>query len=132
MNTQAALQQYRNANLDSDIIAEASPHQLINMLLKGVLDNMAQAKGAMTRGDAARKGEFISKGIAIIDSLRASVNEEKGGEIANNLIGLYSYIERRLLEANINSDMDILDEVTGLVKEIKLGWDGIPAEHRNG
>jgi flagellar protein FliS len=64
----------------------------------------------------------------IIQGLRTSLDAEKGGDIAANLDSLYEYMGRRLLEANMNNDTAILDEVNTLLSEIKLGWDGIPAE----
>jgi flagellar protein FliS len=39
-------------------------------------------------------------------------------------------MERRLVEANLKSDVTILDEVISLMSEIKSGWDAIPEEVR--
>jgi flagellar protein FliS len=103
---------------------------LIGMLLTGALDRIAAAKGAVTRGDVQRKGELLSRSIAIIDNLRASLDREKGGEIAANLSDLYDYIEQRLFEANVSADVGILDEVSGLLVQIRAGWESIPQEYR--
>ncbi len=51
--------------------------------------------------------------------------------MAENLDRLYDYMERQLLQANLKNDVNILDEVSSLLKEIKVGWDAIPAEIRN-
>ena len=48
--------------------------------------------------------------------------------MAANLERLYDYMTRRLLEANAAKDADLLTEVMGLIKEIKLAWDEIPAD----
>ncbi|HEX7036413.1 MAG TPA: flagellar export chaperone FliS [Pseudomonadales bacterium] len=103
----------------------ASPHQLVSMLMDGALERIVQARAAMERQLTARKGERIGKAISIIDSLRASLNQDRGGEVAANLAALYDYMVRRLLHANLNNDPDALDEVQRLLKEIKAGWDGI-------
>jgi flagellar protein FliS len=100
------------------------------MLLDGALDRIASAKGAIARNEVARKGELLGSAIAIIDGMRASLDYNGGGEIAANLGSLYDYIERRLLEANTSADVAILDEVGGLLKEIKSGWNSIPADVR--
>jgi flagellar protein FliS len=50
---------------------------------------------------------------------------EAGGEIAENLDSLYDYMLRRLMKAHAENDVAILDEVISLLREIKLGWDGI-------
>ncbi len=103
----------------------ASPHALVAMLIDGAIDRVVQARGAMERGATARKGERIGKAIAIVDSLRASLNAEAGGEIAQNLSALYDYLVRRLLHANLHNDVAALNEVLRLLKEVKDGWDGI-------
>jgi flagellar protein FliS len=100
------------------------------MLLDGILQKLAKASGAMQRGDLSEQGESLSAGIRIIDGLRASLDYSKGGELASNLGSMYDYMERRLVEANLGSDRDIIGEVVSLVNQIKSGWDAIPNEHR--
>lgn len=103
----------------------ASPHQLVKMLIDGAVERVIQARGAMERGMTARKGERIGKAISIVDSLRASLDMDRGGDIAGNLASLYDYIGRRLLHANLKNDADALEEVLRLLREIQSGWDGI-------
>jgi len=129
MNQMTALDQYKAVGVQSGM-TDATPHQMITMLLDGALDRIASAKGAIARNEVARKGELLSSAIAIIDGMRASLDYNGGGEIAANLGSLYDYIERRLLEANTSADVAILDEVGGLLKEIKSGWNSIPADVR--
>ena len=129
--SQSAIQQYQSVGLRGKM-AEASPHQLIAMLLEGALERIANARGAIQRGDVQKKGELIGQTIAIVDNLRVSLDLENGGELSENLEALYDYLGRRLLEANINSDESILEEASGLILEVKIGWDAIPQESRNG
>lgn len=110
--------------------ATADPHQLITMLFDGLVERIAIAKGAIERGDIPQKGQRIGQAIAILDGLRASLNKEAGGELAENLDNLYFYMQKRLLEANLSGDVTILGEVSGLVKEIKDAWIAIPLEVR--
>ena len=108
----------------------ADPHQLIVMLFDGALERIAIAKGAMARNEIEVKGQKIGRAIAIIDGLKASLDKEKGGEIAENLNDLYSYMQRRLFEANAGNNQEVLDEVTDLLREIRQAWVEIPVEHR--
>ncbi len=108
----------------------ADPHRLVQMLMEGFLTRVAGAKGAMARGETARKGTEIGKAISIVDGLRASLDMQRGGELAENLSGLYEYMQGRLLEANLHDDADKLEEAARLMREIKAGWDGIADEAR--
>jgi flagellar protein FliS len=129
MNASQAMNTYRNVGVQS-AIDDASPHRLIAMLLDGALDRVASARGAMERGDTATQGSLIGKTITILDNMRVSLDHEQGGELAGRLAALYDYMQRRLLEASRRTDTAILDEVASLLREIKTGWDGIPAEYR--
>lgn len=127
MNARTALGAYK-VTKNQSAIDDASPHQLITMLLDGALERVATASGAMGRGEIAVSGESIGKAIGIIDSLRVSLDREQGGQIADNLSALYDYMTRRLLEANATKDADMLGEVAGLLREIKVAWDQVPAD----
>ena len=69
--------------------------------------------------------------MTIISSLQASLNFEQGGDIANNLNSLYDYLTQQLLKATSEKNVDYLREVSGLLSEIKDGWDSIPADMRD-
>ena len=102
-----------------------SPHRLVQMLFDGALGKITVAKGHLGRGEIAQKGQNISWAISIIEGLRSSLDMEKGGEIDANLDGLYDYMKRRLVEANISNDSTMLDEVASLLRDIKGAWDAI-------
>lgn len=125
MNAVFAMKQYQQVSVHSGIM-DASPHRLVQMLMEGMLEKVALAKGNMANNNIASKGENISKAIAIIGGLQSSLNIEAGGEIAENLNNLYDYMANRLVVANLHNDQAILDEVVSLMVEVKIGWDGIP------
>jgi len=130
MKNAAALNAYRTNHVEGGV-ATASPHRLVQMLMDGVQEKLIAAKGFMASNQIAQKGETISWAITIIDSLRACLNTEAGGEVANNLNRLYDYMEVRLLEANLKNDPTMIDEVGQLMAEIKAGWNAIPQEFHN-
>lgn len=124
------LSQYGKVAVGSEAFY-ASPHRLIQMLMEGALDKIAFAKGQIERNDFAEKGRNITWAISIIQGLSSSLDVEAGGEIAANLEGLYDYMVRRLLEANKENDMEILEEVASLLKEVKSAWDVVPGEAKH-
>ena len=127
MNNHQAINQYQQVGSHSGI-NDASPHQLIALLVNGALTRLSTAKGCIERLDHAGKGSQIGKSIDIITGLQSSLDKESGGDISANLDVLYDYMVRRLSEASLNNDVAIVDEVISLLKEIKQGWDSIPQE----
>jgi flagellar protein FliS len=127
MVNKKALDSYGRNAVQSEVDF-ASPHRIIQMLMEGALSKIATAKGCIDRGETAEKSRQITWSMNIIQGLRTSLDAEKGGDVAANLDSLYEYMGRRLLEANMNNDTAILDEVNTLLAEIKTGWDGIPSE----
>ena len=126
MNPMLALRQYQKIGAQAQT-SEASPHRLVQMLMEGGLDRIAQAKGAMERKDIANKGVLISKAIGIIGGLREGLDLENQAESVTELDGLYTYMMKRLAEANVKTDPAILDEVADLLSTVKEGWDAIAA-----
>ena len=124
MNAMSAMRQYQTVNTQAQAV-DASPHRLIQMLMEGGLTRIAQARGAMERQQTALKGEFIGKAIGIVGGLRDGLDLQKGGELAANLDSLYQYMLSRLFEANVKNDTVLLDEVAGLLRNVKSGWDVI-------
>ena len=129
MNPMKALRAYQKVNSHAQI-SEASPHRLIQMLLEGGLDRLAQAKGALERGDIAQKCLLLTKAIDIITGLRQGLDEEKAEDPAaiQQLDSLYEYMCSQLLKANVSNDPELIDEVARLLITLKSGWDGIASQ----
>lgn len=129
MYNMSALNHYQSVDLEGRM-ASANAHNQISLLLDGALKRIAIASGATRRNDISAKGQALTRAIDIIDSLRAMLDHERGGDISTNLDALYSYMVRRLVEANAKSDTEKMAEVSQLLNEIKSGWDAIPLSAR--
>lgn len=124
MNYIKAGKAYQQVSINS-AVEGASPHRLISLLFEGLIKRLAEARGAIERKDAAVKGSSISKAIGIVGELQGSLRDTDSNEIAANLDRLYDYISRTLVQANLESSREKLDDVARLIIEIKAGWDGI-------
>lgn len=113
---------YRQLDVETAINA-ADPHKLITMLFDGALERIAVARSAMQRRDVAAKGEAIGRAIRIIsEGLQGSLDLSSGNELGQTLEALYSYMGRRLLQANLDNDEAVLCEVAGLLETLRSGW----------
>jgi flagellar protein FliS len=107
----------------------ASPHRLIVMLYQGARQAIARARMHLQQGNIAERGKAISNAISIIQSgLQHSLNLEIGGEVAARLDALYTYMGRRLLEANVRQDEQMLVEVDRLLATLEEAWLAIAPE----
>jgi flagellar protein FliS len=130
VNSRAA-SAYQRVSVET-AVSEATPHQLVNLLLTGLLQNVAAGRAALARGDVAGKGEKINKAVRIIDeALKPALNLKDGGDIAANLNGLYGYCSLRLTHANLHNDDAALADVIRIIEPIADGWKQIGGQVAN-
>ncbi|CZG13336.1 TPA: flagellar export chaperone FliS [Legionella pneumophila] len=122
--------QYKTIELQTRI-ETASPHELIDLLLQGARSHIATAQGNIQRNQIKEKGEHIGKAISIIEGLKMSLNHDKGGEIAENLLQLYDYVQQILLKANLKNDEDLLAQSNMLLAEVHQAWQAINSNAGN-
>ena len=125
----SGLDHYRKMGAYSTL-ADATPHQVVQVMLDAALSRIAEAQGHLERNEVAAKGEKIGKALSIIEALTLGLDTSKGGEIAVNLERLYDYMSRTLLKAHAENRRDLMVEVTSLLREIRDGWNGIGAAAR--
>ena len=115
-------QAYAQIGVESAVMS-ASQQQLVTMLFDGVLSALVRARLFMQDNNQQGKGVSLSKAINIIENgLRVSLDEESKDELTQNLIALYSYMVRRLLQANLRNDVCAVEEVEGLMRNIADAW----------
>ena len=120
-----AINTYKNVAITSEIYT-ADPHRVIQLLMQGFMDKIIQAKSAMSRNVCSEKSESLDRALKIINGLLSSIDMEKGGDLSENLKFLYNYMSKRIFDANVKNDTEILDEVYRLMTTVKEGWDLIP------
>jgi flagellar protein FliS len=113
---------YKRASIEASVDM-ADPHKLVSLLFDALQRNIKGAKLAMQSGDVSNKCEQVSNALRILEEgLKAPLNLEEGGEIANNLNALYDYCVTRLVWANARNEVSALDEVATLMDTVAAGW----------
>ncbi len=118
---------YQSIDLISRIEG-ASPHELISLLFQGARTNISAALGSMQRNEVAKKGQHISKTIAILDGLKSGLNMEAGGEVAKNLYNLYEQLQSLLVKANAQNDQVLLNKVNEMLLQVSEAWETIDSK----
>jgi flagellar secretion chaperone FliS len=136
MQSQRGAAQYRSV-VSHGLVADASPTRLVQIMFEHILAQLATAQGCMQRiennlpfTDVLAKGKAIGKAVRLIGQLNATLDMERGAEVAENLRSLYVYMLNRLTIANATNDPGIVVEVSDLVRKIKASWDQIVERER--
>ncbi len=114
------MRQYQNVQ-----VMTADRVRIIIMLCEGVIRFNKSAQRSIREGDIEGRNNFINRSLAIISELNGSLNMEEGGEIAQKLQSLYEFSASQLTQANLKNSARHIDVVTGIISELKAGWEGI-------
>lgn len=107
----------------------ASPLQLVIMLYDGAIRFMEQGKIAMAARQLDKQNESLQRAQKIIFELMSCLDMTKGGEIAQNLFSLYTYVVNELVEANIKDEPEGIDRSMKILRELRVSWAAVEKEH---
>ena len=124
-----SMKAYKSVALDSQKTV-ATPYKVVQMLLAGALERLAKARTAIEKQEFAKRGELLSSTLMIVAELRMALDHEAGGEISANLDNLYEFMMGEIVQANIHDDVDKLETVSRLLRDIKESWDAIPVSEQ--
>jgi flagellar protein FliS len=111
-----------NAYRESAVLT-ATPEQLVVMLYDGANRFLIQSAVAMREGRAGLAGEKLRRAEAIIDELLATLDMSVG-DIAQRLQALYVFFKDHLMAARLEQSPDKVEEVAGLMRELRSAWAG--------
>lgn len=114
--------QKMQSNYLANEVMQASPKRLIELLLEGCIKNLKLAVIAIDKEDVNLAHNKLVRAQDIISELRYSINEEVGGEVAQQFIQLYEYINNQLLLANLKKDKAVVEKIEGMVEELLATW----------
>jgi flagellar protein FliS len=105
--------------------------KLIIMLYDGAIKNASFAVEHMKSGQIEKVHDCLIKTKNIVTELMATLNMDRGGDIAKNLQSLYSYMFSQLIEANMNKKTEPVVIVIDLLKELRAAWTQINSKKKN-
>jgi flagellar protein FliS len=111
-----AYDQYKKTSIET-----LSPGKLLVMLYDGAIKNIDSAKKAINDLDMNTAHQQLTKTQDIITELMCTLNMDY--DISHSLYSLYDYLQYRLVQANINKDVQILDEVRTFLVDLRNTWD---------
>ncbi|KNZ31916.1 MAG: hypothetical protein AD742_14055 [Methylibium sp. NZG] len=119
---------YRQVGISTSV-DNASSHRLVAMLYDGLLESLAEARGAIRNKDIEAKCRALTRAARIVDEgLKGGLNMAAGGTMVQGLSDLYTYIANRVLHANLRSDAAAVEECCRLVEPLRDAWNQIGAQ----
>ncbi len=98
-----------------------TPAEAIFLAYQGIIDFLDKAKNFMQEKDYASCGENIFRARRLLSELTLALNDDVG-ELADKFRALYNYCYRRTIDANLQKDPEILDEVISLISPLRDAW----------
>jgi len=123
-----AYRSYHSVNLGAQT-AQASPVQLVLILMDGLLEELARARAHIAGRRYEAKANSLNKCVEILNGMAGALDTESGGEVVTNLGRLYDFCASRLNQAGMELSVTMVDEVVSLLETIKQGWQGVQAKH---
>jgi len=111
------VQEYRKGAVNG-----ASPLQLIIMLYDGALKHMEAGKHAIESNDLAKQNQNLQKAQRIVMELMSCLDMKQGGEVAKNLLALYTYVLNQLVEANISDKAEPIERSIQVFSDLRESW----------
>ncbi|QLE87570.1 MULTISPECIES: flagellar export chaperone FliS [Shewanella] len=112
---------YRHTTIDARAAA-ANPHEMVRMLLDGLLDELERTSGFMQRRSFEQKGGSINKCLNIVHGLDSMLDLDNGGEVAASLNKLYDYCSRQLVTASVENNPQALTPIIKVISDVRAGW----------
>lgn len=123
MAIQNAYSAYQKTNINT-----ASQGRLVVLLYEGAIKHLKtaltfiEADGSMKPSNIEDFGSHLQKAEAIITELQVSLDMEKGGDVAKNLMSLYVFFNEELIAANISHDQNKINFVLTKMNELADSW----------
>lgn len=100
----------------------ASPLQLVIMLYDGAIRFMEAGKYGIEHQDLELQNKNLQKAQKIVMELMSCIDMDKGGDVAKNLLALYTYILNELVEANVGDRIEPVDRCIRILCNLRESW----------
>ena len=119
-----AAQRYQSLDLGARVEC-ATPHELVAMLFEGLRDALGGAERALAHGRAALRVKSVTRALAILDALDASLDFTRGRDVARALAAVYAQVRVLIVAGNAEARRELFSAAAGQIAELDEAWSEI-------
>ncbi len=105
-----------------DAVMTATPEQLQLMLYDGAIRFALQARDAILAKDYSTSYEKLTRTQNIISEMQAGLNYDVNPELCERVAAIYNFLFRKLVDANVNRDVDAIDDAVKVLRIERETW----------
>ena len=120
----AGTARYQSVDISSRIEG-ATPYRLVQIMYEELLKALDAMAFATARGDYVQRGQHQAKVLAVLTGLETSLDFDKGGQIAIDLVAIYREARRLVVAGGRESDAGLVTRARDMIQEIASAWDAI-------
>ena len=115
----------RDEYLESEVLS-AGPVRRVQLLYEGAIESICQARAALAAKDIPARTKKVNKALDILSELSISLNHDGGAPVSRQLVELYDYAQRCLIDGNANQADEPLANAEQVLKTVLEAWSSIP------
>ena len=118
----------RRLGLEAEV-SSADPAEIVSILLREACSSLRRGIHSIKEdGGPDQRHYWLSRALTIVDGLAASVSTEHAPDIAENLLSLYDFVVRQVVQANIQADAMMAKQALGVLEKIEDAWSSAQME----
>lgn len=115
----------RDEYLESEIMS-AGPVRRVQLLYEGAIDSISKARVALAQNDILARTQKVNKALDILSELAISLNHSGGASVSRELVEIYDYAQRCLIEGSANQTDKPFGDAERVLKTVLEGWKSVP------
>ena len=107
--------------LEADILSRPK-EWLVPLIYEHIVSNLTRAGVQIQRGDYEGKAKSLHKASELVYELLATLDREKGGELAERLVSIYTFLGTEIMTVGRTLDLQYLQRLTRIVSDLHEAW----------
>lgn len=108
---------YRRVSVES-----ATPAHVLDELLRGLHEDVVDARTRIAAGDVAGKSRRLSRALAILGELRSALDPQYAPELVANLARLYDWMIEQVTVSSLKMDPKPLVVVATIIADLRTSF----------